>query len=154
MSPYFWRANEKALVTRMYEAGAPLRDIAAASGVSNDAIRRAVGRWKLHRPAGHIGIETRANLAWPRICAALEKSGGMTIAELCDALSMFKSTVLKAIHEHRAELHVARWIPTTRRPCAVWALGSRMDAPKPVAVRARPRSDGNHFASLIAQVVA
>lgn len=137
MSPYFWRSHEKALVTRMYEAGAPLREISAASGVSEDAIRRAVGRWKLHRPAGHIGVETRGNLAWPRIRAALEQSGGMTIAELCAALSMFKSTVLKAIAEHRCELHVARWIPTTRRPRAVWALGARMDAPKPIVVRTR-----------------
>ncbi|RQS22424.1 helix-turn-helix domain-containing protein [Burkholderia sp. Bp8995] len=153
MSSHFWLAPEKALVVRMYEAGAPLRDIAAASGVSDDAIRRAVGRWKLHRPTGHIGIETRGNLAWPRVRAALEQSGGMTIAELCAALSMFKSTVLKAIREHRAELHVARWIPTTRRPRAVWALGSRMDAPKPIAVRARKQPDDNHFASLIAQIV-
>lgn len=151
MSPYFWRANEKALVTRMYEAGAPLREISAATGVSSDAIRRAVGRWKLHRPAGHIGVETRGNLAWPRIRAALEQSDGMTIAELCAALSMFKSTVLKAIAEHRGELHIARWIPTTRRPRAVWALGRRMDAPKPVAVRAPKRTSS--FAQMADQLM-
>lgn len=139
MSPYFWRANEKALVTRMYEAGAPLRDIAAEIGASSDAIRRAVGRWKLRRPEGHVGVETRRDLAWPRIHVALEQSGGMTIAELCDALSMFKSVVLRAIATHRDELHVARWEPTSRRPRAVWALGHRMDAPKPVAVRAPKR---------------
>ncbi|SAJ96599.1 helix-turn-helix domain protein [Burkholderia multivorans] len=135
MSRHFWRCNEKALVTRMYEAGAPLREIAAATGVSADAIRRAVGRWELHRPHGHIGIETRENLLWPRVKFALEQSGGMTIYELCDALETFKSTVIKTIAKHRDELHIARWIPTTRRPKAVWALGKRMDAPKPIAVR-------------------
>lgn len=155
MSPYFWRSHEKALVTRMYEAGAPLREIAAVSGVSEDAIRRAVGRWKLHRPAGHIGVETRANLAWPRIRAALQQSGGMTIAELCAALSMFKSTVLKALAEHRGELHVVRWIPTSRKPRAVWALGKRMDAPKPVRVRARKqRCALGQMASQLLQEVA
>ncbi|WP_261524473.1 helix-turn-helix domain-containing protein [Burkholderia multivorans] len=76
MSPHFWRSNEKALVTRMYESGVPLRDIATATGVSSDAIRRAIGRWKLHRPAGHIGIETRENLLWPRMRIALQQSGG------------------------------------------------------------------------------
>ncbi|MDI3305386.1 MAG: hypothetical protein QJR04_28980, partial [Burkholderia multivorans] len=42
MSRHFWRCNEKALVTRMYEAGAPLREIAAATGVSADALGRGV----------------------------------------------------------------------------------------------------------------
>ncbi|MDN7894451.1 hypothetical protein QZM93_38280 [Burkholderia cepacia] len=141
MSPHFWRANEKALVTRMYEAGAPLREIAAATDVSEDAIRGAVGRWKLHRPEGHIGIEMRTNLAWPRIRAALERVGGMTIAEIRGAAAVSKPAVLKALAEHRDELHVARWIPTSRKPRAVWALGKRMDAPKPVRVRAAKRGD-------------
>ncbi|MCA8326182.1 hypothetical protein [Burkholderia cepacia] len=136
MSPHFWRANEKALVTRMYEAGAPLREIAAATDVSEDAIRGAVGRWKLQRPEGHIGIEMRTNLAWPRIRAVLEESGGMTIAEIRSVAGVSKPAVLKALAEHRDELHIARWIPTSRKPRAVWALGKRMDAPKPVRVRA------------------
>ena len=140
MNAHFWRCDEKALVTRMYETGASLREIAAATGVSADAIRRAIGRWKLHRPAGHIGVETRENLIWPRMREALYQSGGMTVYELCDALSTFKSTVLKAIAQHQDEMHVARWIPTTRRPKAVWALGKRMDAPKPIAMRAAKRS--------------
>ncbi|MCO1396400.1 hypothetical protein [Burkholderia cenocepacia] len=141
MSPHFWRANEKVLVTRMYEAGAPLREIAAATDVSEDAIRGAVGRWKLHRPEGHIGIEMRTNLAWPRIRAALDQCAGMAIAELRAATGVSKPAVLKALAEHRDELHIARWIPTSRKPRAVWALGKRMDAPKPVRVRAAKRGD-------------
>ncbi|MBR8409812.1 helix-turn-helix domain-containing protein [Burkholderia cenocepacia] len=137
MSAHFWLAPEKALVTRMYEAGAPLRDIAAATGVSDDAIRRAVGRWKLHRPEGHIGIETRANLAWPRIRAVLADSTGMSVPEIQLATGLSKQAALTALKRHRAELHVARWIPTSRKPRAVWALGKRMDAPKPVRVRTR-----------------
>lgn len=154
MSPHFWRANEKALVTRMYEAGAPLREIAAATDVSEDAIRGAVGRWKLHRPEGHIGIETRANLAWPRIRAVLASSSGMSVPEIQLATGLSKQAALTALKTHRAELHVARWIPTTRKPKAVWALGCRIDAPKPVAMRARKAAPANHFASLIAQVTA
>lgn len=152
MSPHFWRSNEKALVTRMYELGVPLRDIATATGVSSDAIRRAIGRWKLHRPVGHIGIETRENLLWPRMRIALQQSGGLSIYELCDVLETHKSTVLKTIARHRGELHIVRWIPTTRRPKAIWALGTRMDAPKPVAVRVRKQS--NPFAQMAAQLSA
>lgn len=145
MSPHFWRANEKALVTRMYEAGEPLRDIAGATGVSADAIRRAVGRWKLHRPAGHIGVETRQNLAWPRIRAALEKSQGVTVADLCEALGMFRSVVLKAICEHRGELDVVRWNASARKPAAVWALGSGREAMKPIKARRVIRTQSNPF---------
>ncbi|KWF29896.1 hypothetical protein WT56_16070 [Burkholderia pseudomultivorans] len=136
----------------MYEAGASLREIAAETGVSADAIRRAVGRWKLHRPTGHIGVETRENLIWPRIRIALQQSGGMSIYELCNVLETHKSTVLKAIAQHRGELHIVRWVPTTRRPKAIWALGTRMDAPKPIAVRVRKQS--NPFAQMAAQLSA
>ncbi|MEB2544298.1 hypothetical protein [Burkholderia cenocepacia] len=152
MNRHFWRCNEKALVTSLYEAGVPLRDIATATGVSSDAIRRAIGRWKLHRPVGHIGIETRENLIWPRMRLALEQSGGMTIYELCEALGTHKSTILKALTQYRDELHISRWIPTTRRPKAVWALGKRMNAPKPVVVRMRKQP--SPFAHMAAQLAA
>ncbi|KPJ34722.1 hypothetical protein BMUNKI379_11525 [Burkholderia multivorans] len=83
---------------------------------------------------------------------ALQQSGGLSIYELCDVLETHKSTVLKTIARHRSELHVVRWIPTTRRPKAIWALGTRMDAPKPVAVRVRKQS--NPFAQMAAQLSA
>lgn len=144
MSRHFWLASEKSLVTRMYEGGAPLRDIAAATGVTNDAIRRAVGRWKLHRPEEHIGIETRQNLAWPRVITALEQQP-MTVAQLCDALGMFRSVVLRAIDQHRAQLHIARYITTTRKPAAVWASGPGADVMKPVKVRRARNLAANPF---------
>lgn len=123
-----WLTPQKAMATQMYEAGAPLREIAGAVGRSEDSIRRAVGRWKLHRPEGHIGVETRENLVWPRIKSALAGSTGMTVSDMCRVTGCFKSVVLRAIAEHRAEIHVARWQPTSRKPAAVWALGSGVDA--------------------------
>lgn len=128
MSPHFWRANEKALVTRMYEAGAPLREISDATGVSSDAIRRAVGRWKLHRPAGHIGIETRADLAWPRITAALAHGRALTVAALIAATGLSKQSVLATIARHRSEMHIAGYERTQRKPAALWRLGAGIDA--------------------------
>ncbi|KVD81911.1 hypothetical protein WS62_23430 [Burkholderia sp. ABCPW 14] len=154
MSPYFWRSHEKALVARMYEAGAPLRDIAAATGVSDDTVRRAVGRWKLRRPAGHIGIETRTNLAWPRIRLALEQHGPMSTPELCVATGMMKSVVVRNLARYRGEMHVARWIPTSRRPAAVWALGPGTDAIKPLKVRRVMRTQANPFLVALGAIAA
>lgn len=130
-----WLAPEREMLERMYRAGVPVRDIAKSIGRNEDAIRRAVGRWKLHRPAQHKSADVRLNLAWPRIRAALDGSDGMTIADLCRACGMFKSVVIHAIADHRDELDIVRWKPTTRRPMAVWALGSGRTAVKPIKVR-------------------
>lgn len=135
MSPHFWRANEKTAVTRMYESGYALRDIAAATGVSSDAIRRAVGRWGLHRPDGHIGVETRANLAWPRIKVLLNGGRALTVTQICDESGLCKQAVLTAIRSYRAEIHVASYERTARHPAALWRLGNARDAEKPAPKR-------------------
>ncbi|KVU10674.1 hypothetical protein WK62_05265 [Burkholderia ubonensis] len=145
MSPYLWLAPQKAAATRMYEAGAPLREIAAAVGRSEDAIRRAVGRWKLHRPEGHIGVETRKDLAWPRIQNALRGGRGMTMAQLREATGLSKQSIITAIRKYRDQIHIGSYERTARHPAAVWKLGRANSAEMPKgrrrtaqAVRANP----------------
>lgn len=149
--PYEWLAPQKALATRMYEAGAPLFEIAAAVGRSEDAIRRAVGRWKLNRPEGHVVVHKRS--VWVRVRAALEASTGLTIDQICETCGIEKSCVIGTIKLHRAELYIARRIPTARRPRAVWRLGNLPDAPVESARRQKVRRrDINPFAGLIQQI--
>jgi hypothetical protein len=140
-----WLAPQKATLVRMYETGAPISEIAETVGRSEGSVRRAVGRWKLHRPAEHRSVDMRANLAWPRIRAVLADSHGLTIAEICAALGMFKSVVIRTIGDHRAELDVVSWIPGTRKPTAVWAIGTGRVAVKPIKAKRVMRAQANHF---------
>lgn len=149
-----WLAPEKAKLERMYLAGVPVRDIAKEIGRTEDAIRRAVGRWKLHRPVEHKSVDVRLNLAWPRIRAVLEQSHGMTIPDICKACGMFKSVVLNALAEHRDELDIVRWKPTTRRPMAIWKLGSGLTAVKPIRVRRSAKSKANPFLVAMGEIAA
>lgn len=149
-----WLAPDRVKLERLYLAGVPLRGIAKEIGKSEGAIRRAIGRWKLHRPESHKSVDVRLNLAWPRIRAALEKSNGMTIADICKACGMFKSVVLNALADHRGELDIIRWRPTTRRPVAIWTLGVGRTAMKPVKVRNAKKSTVNPFLVAMGEVSA
>lgn len=140
-----WLAPQKAALEQMYQAGAPVSEIAETIGRSEGSVRRAVGRWKLHRPVEHRSVDLRANLAWPRIRAVLATSNGMTIAEICQALGMFKSVIIRTIGDHRSELDIVRWIPGTRKPTAVWTIGTGRVAVKPIKAKRVVRAQANPF---------
>lgn len=146
MTTYFWLASEFNQARRMYEGGSSVPDIAAAVGRTEDAVWRAVSRHHWHRPEGHERFErAKKNAAWPRIAAAITLHGPMTVAEITAACGGYKTTVLRVLAEHRAEMHIARWQSTTRKPAAVWALGKGGDAIKPVRVHRVKRAQRNPF---------
>lgn len=143
MKSPFWLAKEVVQVRSLYEAGERVTDIALKIGRPARSVRLVVGRMGLHRPEGYRLV--RENSAWPRIKAALEKRP-MTRAEVMEASGVTREHALRAIRDHHgADIYICRWIQTTRKPAAVFAIGTHPDAPKPVKVRRVLRAQANPF---------
>lgn len=84
----------------------------------------------------------------------LADSEGMTIAEIGCALGMFKSVVVKTIGDHRSELDIVRWIPGSRKPAAVWSIGTGRVAVKPIKSKRVMRAQINPFSVAAGQIAA
>lgn len=148
-----WLITERRALERMYAEGVTVVDIARELNRTEDAIRRAVGRWKLHRAPEHRSVDLRANRAWPRIQAALRQRA-MTIQQLIEFTGMFKSVIVRNLGEHRGQMHVAGWVSTSRRPAAIWALGSGPDAAKPIRSYRVRRAAANPFLTAAGLIAA
>jgi hypothetical protein len=142
-----WTTSDEATLRRMYEAGAEIRDIAAAiSGHTEDGIRSHAYCMGLERPADYVVPHFSEN--WERIETAMRANGeGMTADEISVVTGLCTSAIYKLLNHRRGRLvFVCEWLPRLRKPAAVWALGARPDAARPLTHRQK-RKPVNPFAA-------
>jgi hypothetical protein len=141
-----WTTAEEATLRRMYEAGAEIRDIIAAIPRHNeDGIRSRAYYRGMQRPADYVQPHYSEN--WERIEKAMrEADGGMTADQITAATGIHTSAVYKLLNHRRGRIvYVCEWLPRMKKPSAIWALGARPDAARPLTHRQK-RKPVNPFA--------
>lgn len=141
-----WTTSEEATLRRMYEAGAEMRDIIVAIPRHNeDGIRSRAYYRGMQRPDDYVQPHYSEN--WERIEEVMRATGeGMTADEISAITGIHTSTIYKLFNHRRGRIvYVCEWLPRVKKPAAVWALGARPDAVRPLTHRQK-RKPVNPFA--------
>jgi hypothetical protein len=142
-----WTTAEESTLRRLYEAGVEVRDIVAAIPRHNeDGVRSRAYYLELQRPADYVVPHYSEN--WERIERAMRAAGEGVTAEKITALTgIHTSAVYKLLNHRRGRVaYVCDWLPTSRKPAAVWALGAQPDVPAPLTQKQK-RKSVNFFAT-------
>lgn len=147
-----WLTHEIALVAQHYPTRMPAAELAALLPRHPWISIREYGyrNLGLRRPRG-----CRPAPGWLRMRSLLVQTP-MTARRIAEELGFSITRARELMQLHRAELRIVRWewLNESRRPSAVWGIGSGPDARRPVGRRAAPtpRRRADPFEQLVAQV--
>jgi hypothetical protein len=142
-----WTNAEEAALRKLYTAGVEVSDIAAViKRHTEDGIRSHAYYIGLERPEDYVQPHRSEN--WERIEKAIRANGeGMTADEISAKTGICTSAIYKLLNHRRGRIvYVCEWMPRLRKPAAVWALGARPDAARPLTHRQK-RKPVNPFAA-------
>lgn len=128
-SPQEWLTTENAALKRLFLGGAQLPEMREALPTRTDSqIRRHLHHLKLKRDTPLL---IRTSWVWEAMRAAIIKHGPMTAAQLEEITGSAHGAVIRQIQRfHGDGLYVSAWRATSRKPVALWSLGSKPDADK------------------------